>query len=285
LVHANNRVIFDRGMICWSSSKFLVLQTILLLLVAMDRGCAEPRPQQQHHSHVLEGVHLPLEKTLTSAVTLRDESGENGNAETVESSSLNTSPHRLLFNGAGVRSIRMLGWDFKVYVAGFYTSVPLETVESVYQALDRNNMHTPMQLDFTFLRAVNQGRVTDAWRQQTEHSVEHTYPGYEKDRASFIDCFGPIEHGGTESVQLLSNGKTVVIDQNVRKCVIDGKDFQKAFLSMWFGSKAVSPDLKEGLLGNVNRFGLQPRKSSSSVEINMNGEYAYADADDKSRDV
>jgi Chalcone isomerase-like len=221
----------------------------------------------RHHGgeprHVLEGVALPPEKTLTSP----------------DSNEASHSPHRLHFNGAGVRSIRMFGWDFKVYVAGFYTSLPLETPESVFKALESNNSLTPMQLDFTFLRSVNQGRVTDAWKQQTEHSVEFTYPGYDEDRAFFIDCFGPIENGGTETVQLLPNGKTVVIDQGVQKCVIDGLDFQRAFLSMWFGSKAVSMDLKAGLLGSVHRFGLQPhRRNIEDRDVNMLGEYTESES-------
>jgi hypothetical protein len=195
--------------------------------------------------HVLEGIHLPLEKTLTPSV--------------VTSSSADDPHHVLRFNGAGVRSINMFGWEFKVYVAGFYTGIPLESTESVFAALDND---THMQLDFTFLRYVNQGRVTDAWNQQLAHSVDYSYPGYENDRDFFIGSFGPIENGGTETVQLLADGTTVLIDQGVQKGVIDGRDFQKAFLSMWFGDNAVAPDLKAGLLGKVGHFGLQPAQSS-----------------------
>jgi hypothetical protein len=52
-----------------------------------------------------------------------------------------------------------------------------------------------------------------------------------------------------EQVQLVGTN-TIVIDQGVTKGTIPGRDFQKAFLSLWFGSKAVSPDLKTALLGN-----------------------------------
>jgi hypothetical protein len=57
--------------------------------------------------------------------------------------------------------------------------------------------------------------------------------------------------GGTESVQLLPDGRTIVIDQGIMKGVIACHDFQKSFLSMWFGKKAVAPDLKDGLLGKI----------------------------------
>jgi len=43
---------------------------------------------------------------------------------------------------------------------------------------------------------------------------------------------------------------TVVVDQEEHKGVIRGRDFQRAFLSMWFGEKAVQASLKAGLLGS-----------------------------------
>jgi hypothetical protein len=61
--------------------------------------------------------------------------------------------------------------------------------------------------------------------------------------------FGPLSGTGVEQVHLVGTN-TIVIDQGVTKGTIPGRDFQKAFLSLWFGSKAVSPDLKTALLGN-----------------------------------
>jgi hypothetical protein len=48
----------------------------------------------------------------------------------------------------------------------------------------------------------------------------------------------------------LSGEETVVVDQGIHKGAIRGRDFQRAFLSMWFGEKAVQPDLRDGLLGS-----------------------------------
>lgn len=235
----------------WWYRPTLLLLPLLLFIMENDGDAAR---------HVLlEGVHLPLEKTLTSALAVVDPTPTTGSFTTT------TPPVRLRFNGAGVRSVNMLGWDFKVYVAGFYASVPLHTAESVFAALDDNE--ALMQLDFTFLRAFDQGRVTAAWKQQLEHSVEHTYVGYEKERDFFLERFGPIENGGTETVQLLPHGRMVIIDQGVQKGVIEGIDFQKAFLSMWFGAKAVAADLKAGLLGKGGHFGLHPALHTSKESV------------------
>jgi hypothetical protein len=59
---------------------------------------------------------------------------------------------------------------------------------------------------------------------------------------------GPIKKGGVESVEI-EGDDTRLYDDNVLKGTLKGRDFQKAFLSMWFGAKPVSPDLKAQLLG------------------------------------
>lgn len=262
---------------CYYHRQFPVAEIVwavsLVALFAMESAEAK---------HVLEGIHLPPKKTLMTSLrgatgpyqhgvenaNVTNQTDNGGDAQCHRRDHDHDHHHQLRFNGAGVRSIRMLGWDFKVYVAGFYTSAPLESAESVFAAVNDHSKPHPMQMDFTFLRSVNQGRVTDAWTQQTEHSVEFTYPEYEQDRSVFINCFGPIENGGTETVQLLPDGKTVIIDQGIERGVIHGKDFQRAFLSMWFGSKAVAGDLKAGLLGNVHHFGLQPINNNNDISVN-----------------
>ena len=146
-------------------------------------------------------------------------------------------------NGHGVRSINFMWQDIKIYVAGFYTSTSLTSEDDVY------SHDGPMQFDFTFLRGVGEWEVGSAWSQQLEYSVSHRdYVGYEKDRDEFIKYLSsPIEHLGTQSVQFIGDN-THIIDQGVHKGTISGKDFQKAFQSMWFGERAVAEDLKDGLL-------------------------------------
>jgi hypothetical protein len=168
---------------------------------------------------VLEGIHLPETKVVDGITLFR--------------------------NGEGVRNFSFLGMNVRIYVASLWTTDLLQSVGEV-MACDQ-----PKQMDFTFLRSVGQSRVTGAWHHQLEVSVTYKYDGYEADRDSFIAAFGPIESGGTETVLLMRN-ETHFIDQGVLKLKVPGKDFQRAFLSMWFGEKAVTPDLKSGLLG-MNR--------------------------------
>jgi hypothetical protein len=98
------------------------------------------------------------------------------------------------------------------------------------------------------LKSVGQGQVKSAWTAQFADSAAYTYPGFEKDRDAFIALFGPLQTGGIESVQLVGTD-TLVYDSGQLKGTIRGRDFQRAFLSLWFGSQPVMPELKSALLG------------------------------------
>ena len=149
---------------------------------------------------------------------------------------------QLELNGAGLRVFTLLLVPIKIYVAAFYSATPLRSPDAVMDSAG------PMVFDFTFLRDVGQSDVTKAWTSQFDQSVSYTYPGYAKDRDSFISMFGALKSGGVEQVQFVGTN-TIVIDQGVTKGIIPGRDFQKSFLSLWFGSNPVSADLQSALLG------------------------------------
>jgi hypothetical protein len=149
----------------------------------------------------------------------------------------------LPLNGAGLRTFSLLLVPIKIYVAAFYAPAPLRSEAAVLASPG------PMQFNFTFLRAVGASDVARAWTSQFSSSVSYTYPGYEKDRDSFIGMFGALQQGGVQMVQFVGTD-TLVYDQGTPKGTIAGRDFQKSFLSLWFGSDPVSPDLKSALLGN-----------------------------------
>jgi hypothetical protein len=148
----------------------------------------------------------------------------------------------LPLNGAGLRTFTLLLVPIKIYVAAFYTPGPLSSDSEVLASPG------PMQFNFTFLRSVGASDVKEAWTSQFVNSVTYTYPGYEKDRDSFIGMFGALKSSGVQMVQFVGTD-TLVYDQGTMKGTITGRDFQKAFLSLWFGSNPVAPDLKAALLG------------------------------------
>jgi hypothetical protein len=148
----------------------------------------------------------------------------------------------LPLNGAGVRTITLAFIPIKAYVGAFYAPAPLKTEQAVLASPG------PLAFTFTFLQGVGQGQVTDAWNAQFKASATSTYPGLPADQAKFVSMFGALKKGGVEMVQIVGN-ETRVYDGGSLKGVIPGRDFQQAFLSMWFGSQPVMPSLKKALLG------------------------------------
>ncbi len=152
------------------------------------------------------------------------------------------SGQTLRLNGAGVRTVVLLIVPVKAYVGSFYAPAPLRSEKAVMASSG------PMQFNFTFLQAVPQGQVTRAWQAQFEDSVSYTYPGFAGDRDAFIKMFGALKRGGMETVEL-DEDVTRCYDNGILKGSVQGRDFQKAFLSLWFGSNPVMPSLKSALLG------------------------------------
>jgi hypothetical protein len=150
------------------------------------------------------------------------------------------SGHELKLNGAGLRTATML--HVRLYVAAFYAPSALTTPEAVTASPG------PLRFDFTFLRPFVETKVEDAWRWQFQQSGTVTYPNVDKEIETFATAFGAIKKNGVETVEI-EGDETRIYDDGVLRGTIKGRDFQKAFLALWFGSKPVMPTLKTALLG------------------------------------
>ena len=176
-------------------------------------------------------------------------SGLGGRLEALEiegvpvPSTTSVAGQTLHLNGAGLRTVVLLVVPIKAYVAAFYAPAPVRSWKSVLASPG------PLKLNFTFLQSVSQSQVTQAWQAQFHQSVSFDYPGLAGDQAAFIKMLGPLKKGGVESVEIDGN-VTRVFDDGKFKGQITGTNFQKAFLSLWFGSKPVMPELRAALLGN-----------------------------------
>ena len=148
----------------------------------------------------------------------------------------------LQLNGAGLRTVVLLVFPIKAYVAAFYAPAPLRTPRAVLASPG------PLRFDFTFLQGVSNDQVAQAWKAQFDDSATHSYANLSKDLTSFIKLFGPVKKMGTQSIQLIGTD-TFVYENGSLKGSVSGSDFQKTFLSLWFGSNPVMPSLKAALLG------------------------------------
>ena len=149
----------------------------------------------------------------------------------------------LPLNGAGVRTVKLFVIPVKAYVAAFYAPAPLATWDALLASPG------PLELTFTFLQSVGKAQVTESWQAQMQTSMTYKYAGLENDTQKFVSMFGAITKGEQQMLQFVGSN-TLVYDSGSLKGTIEGRDFQKALLSVWFGSSPVTPELKYALLGS-----------------------------------
>ncbi len=152
------------------------------------------------------------------------------------------SGKELSLNGSGVRTVKLGPLPIKAYVATFYASEPLRSEKAVLASPG------PFQFDFKFLKGASDKQVIKAWTAQLEASNTHDYDGFEADKKKFISMFGALSKGATQTI-VIDGEETRAYENNKLKGSIDGRAFQKSFLSLWFGKKPVMPSLKRDLLG------------------------------------
>ena len=194
------------------------------------------------HSHLLVGWFLLLDSVYASdGVSVADCSYVDFHGVSLPSAK-EVGGLTTALNGHGLRQFSLYGIEYDMYVAGLYTSSVLRTEAEIMEA------DGPFSFDFVFLKNVPKGRMKIAWKYQIDASVSHIYDGFQKDKEDFVRILGGLRRFEVQSVQLYGND-TVVVEDGEVKGRIKGKNFQKAFMSMWFGEQAVNVNLKDGLLG------------------------------------
>ena len=162
--------------------------------------------------------------------------------ERSESKQIQVSGKPLQLNGSGIRTVKIAMVPIRAYEASFYTPEPLRSPEDVIASSG------PLRFDFKFLKGVSEKQVTKAWNAQFDASNTKVYDSFEADKERFVSFFGGLDKGATQSVVIDGDETRAYEDGNFRGSV-KGREFQKSFLSLWFGSKPVMESLKKELLG------------------------------------
>jgi hypothetical protein len=89
--------------------------------------------------------------------------------------------------------------------------------------------------------------VDKAWGFQFKESSMHPYPELEGHVKEIQKFFGEIKGERTENF-VLEEGSTKIYENGALKGEIKGSEFQKNFLSLWFGKKPPTQELQEELL-------------------------------------
>jgi hypothetical protein len=173
-------------------------------------------------------------------------------------------------NGHGIRTLRVpLYGDVHVYVVALYTEYPIhseqEFVEYIHNSNEEednahqettSNNRPSVVMEFTFLQNVSPSQMSIAWNYQLDASVTfNSYEGYSYDKATFLELLlhgdEMMAHGGKILFEFVGDRLQITKEGSVVG-EIKGKNFQRAFGSMWFGERPVTEALKEGLLNEKN---------------------------------
>lgn len=154
--------------------------------------------------------------------------------------SINIKDKDLVLNGLGTRKATWL--KVKVYVGGLYLSKKTtdsnEVLEQPY----------PKFLRMHFVRDVEAKKLNDAWKEGFEAAVEwNTRQMLQSKLDQFITMMEDVQKN--DEIVLTFTESGVIVDvKNKQKGTIEGSDFAKALLSIWF-VKPRDEGLMKGLLG------------------------------------
>ncbi len=154
--------------------------------------------------------------------------------------SVDVSGVKLVLNGLGTRKATWLG--IKVYVGGLY----MKKKSSDYKTFLDDK--TPKQIIMKFVRDVDATDLIDGWKGAFKNSVpKDKLPSLQERINTFYTYFTDIEEGQTMVFTFLNDGvESTINNKKLKK--IEGADFTKAMLSVWF-INATDKGLKKGLLG------------------------------------
>lgn len=138
----------------------------------------------------------------------------------------------LPLQGTGLRTATL--FKIRVYVLAYY-------------AAEKKAPQQPSCFDLVYLRDFDAEDVDKAWAFQFKESSQFPYPQLEEHVKNIQNYFGEIKGDRKESFEL-SEGVTKVFENNQLKGEIKGEEFQKNFLSIWFGKNPPTKELQEELL-------------------------------------
>lgn len=145
----------------------------------------------------------------------------------------------LPLQAAGLRTATIFG--IKVYVVALYAKEKLT---------DMNSIVRPVCYEISYLRDVDNEDTDKAWEFQFKESSEHNYSELKNHISILKSSFGEIK-GDRKHVFALSDKQTDLYENGVLMGKIEGTDFQKSFLSVWYGENPPTKDVKSALLNGI----------------------------------
>lgn len=152
---------------------------------------------------------------------------------------------KLVLNGAGLRTKKKLGMNFKVYVAGLYL-VAKSADASAIIASPANKV-----LELNFLRSIDKETLQEAWQEGFSKNCKSDCESAKDAFKAFNDTMIDVKENYKLKMTFDKEGTTVEIKggKDSKKAQIIGDSVKRALLAIFIGDQPPTPELKSGLLG------------------------------------
>ena len=132
-------------------------------------------------------------------------------------------------------------FNIRVYIIAYYGDSKITSMKSAIET------KPPFCFVVKYLRDVDNKDADKAWKYQFKESSNYPYPDLKSHVKILQDSFGEIK-GERQHVFSFSKDKTKLFENGVLKGEIPGQEFQKNFLSIWYGTKPPTKKVQEQLL-------------------------------------
>ena len=152
---------------------------------------------------------------------------------------------KLVLNGAGLRTKKKFGMNFKVYVGALYLPAKSADAAAIIAAPGTKI------LEMVFLRAVDRETLQEAWKESYDKNCASECDSARDHFKSFNDMMVDVKENSRLKMTFDKDGVSVDISmvKTPKKAQIVGEPFRKALMAMFIGEHPALPEFKAALLG------------------------------------
>jgi long-chain acyl-CoA synthetase len=152
---------------------------------------------------------------------------------------------KLVLNGAGLRTKKKFGMNFRVYVAGLYLTAKNADANAVI-ASPANKV-----LELVFLRGIDRETLQEAWQEGFEKNCKADCESAKDAFKAFNDTMVDVKENSRLKMTFDKDGVAVDIKggKNAKKAQVIGEAFKRALMAIFIGDNPPTPELKAALLG------------------------------------
>jgi chalcone isomerase-like protein len=151
---------------------------------------------------------------------------------------------KLVLNGAGLRTKRKFGMNFRVYVAGLYVTAKSSDEKALVASDD------PKFLRMIFLRSLDRDTLVEAWEDGFNKNCKKDCETLKPFLKKFSDLMVPVKEDSEMTIAFDKDGAQVSMKAKESKSgKVDSGAFSKALLAVFIGDDPPTEEFKKALLG------------------------------------